>query len=211
MTDAIAAARAVIAARAPQLIVASDDEQTIEWVRDMLAGGGRRAYTFYGQTIYLYDATGYTDEQVRELADAHVDVERLREAGAEPTASAVEEAVRAWAKGIYPIEAGVELLIRSGRVLDGAPWIPKTGTMPGFRAWVDVKRLRAASGTWSGGERRLAAIAASLIDGSPVDLNDAIPGIDRASVVLVIQAISHASGWSRPDLEAMHGPFFAAP
>lgn len=34
------------------------------------------------------------------------------------------DALRAWAKGIYPTEAGVELLIRSGRaVYDGAPWI----------------------------------------------------------------------------------------
>lgn len=65
-------------------------------------------------------------------------------------------------KGIYPSEAGVELLIRSGRaVYDGAPWITRDGDM----AWIDVDELLRETGAWSGGERRLVRIAASLLGG----------------------------------------------
>ena len=72
------------------------------------------------------------------------------------------DALRAWAKGIYPTEAGVELLIRSGRaVSDGAPWITRDGDM----AWIDVDELLRETGAWSGGERRLVRIAASLLGG----------------------------------------------
>jgi len=36
--------------------------------------------------------------------------------------TAIEDAVRAWVHGIYPTEAGVELLIRGGRAIyEGAP------------------------------------------------------------------------------------------
>lgn len=38
--------------------------------------------------------------------------------------SEVVEGVCAWAKGAYPLEAGVELLIRQGRAIYvGAPWL----------------------------------------------------------------------------------------
>ncbi|WP_285132093.1 hypothetical protein [Propionibacterium freudenreichii] len=71
------------------------------------------------------------------------------------------DALRAWAKGIYPSEAGVELLIRSGRaVYDGAPWITRDGDI----AWIDVDELLRETGAWSGGEQRLVRIAASGCD-----------------------------------------------
>ena len=76
------------------------------------------------------------------------------------------DALRAWAKGIYPTEAGVELLIRSGRaVSDGAPWITRDGDM-----------------------------AASLLGGPAVDLSEDVPGLDRQAAALVLAAIAHANG-----------------
>lgn len=112
--------------------------------------------------------------------------------------STINEAVRAWAKGIYPTEAGVELLIRGGKAIyERAPWLteldPVWDDRPRMVA-VDVDELLAEAGAWSGGEQRLVRIAASLLGGPPVDLSDAISGIDRDHQVLVLAAIAHAAG-----------------
>jgi hypothetical protein len=102
--------------------------------------------------------------------------------------------LRAWASGIYPLEAGVELLIRTsgGRFAGaGQPWVqPGRGWW-----WVDVTELNEANfGVLSGGEARMLRIAASLLGGAPVDLHTAIPGLDRDHVQLVLAAVAHASG-----------------
>lgn len=103
----------------------------------------------------------------------------------------INEALRAWACGIYPTEAGVELLIRSGpSVYEGAPWITRDGDI----AWIDVDELLRESGTWSGGERRMVRIAASLLGGPAVDLSEDVPGLDRELADLVLAAIAHANG-----------------
>lgn len=112
--------------------------------------------------------------------------------------TSIEEATRAWAKGIYPIEAGVELLIRHGKAIyENAPWLEETESLGADRprmAAVDVERLLEHAGAWSGSERRIVRIAASLIDGTPVDLNEALPGLDRTNLAHVLAAIAHANG-----------------
>lgn len=95
--------------------------------------------------------------------------------------------VRNWARGIYPTEAGVELLIRAELVYDGAPWIRADGA-------VDVDELLRCSGPFSGGERRLVRIAGSLLGGPAVDLSEALPGLDRDNLRLVLAAAAHANG-----------------
>lgn len=114
----------------------------------------------------------------------------------------IEGAVRAWAKGIYPTEAGVELLIRLGRVYEQAPWITEMEprrTEVGSRgedraAGVDVDQLLDGSGVWSGGEQRMVRIAASLLGGPPVDLAEDVNGVDQENLALVLAAIAHANG-----------------
>lgn len=102
-----------------------------------------------------------------------------------------DERLRAWAKGMYPLEAGVELLIRHGKAIyTGAPWIHDDGE----RAWLDVETLLNETGAWSGGEKRLVAIAASLIGEERVNLSDEVTGLDRPSLDLVLAAIAHANG-----------------
>lgn len=105
-------------------------------------------------------------------------------------------ALRAWAKGIYPLEAGVELLIRtsSGRfAADSQPWI-RPGADPD-RWWVDVDQLIEDNfAAVSGGEARMLRLAASLLAGGPVSLYEAVPGLDRDHIPLVLAAIAHASG-----------------
>lgn len=102
-----------------------------------------------------------------------------------------DERLRSWAKGLYPLEAGVDLLIRHGKAIyTGAPWIHDDGE----RAWLDVARLLIASGAWSGGEQRIVRLAASLIGDEPVNLADALSGNDRHNTELILAAIAHASG-----------------
>lgn len=106
--------------------------------------------------------------------------------------SELHDAVRAWAKGMYPTEAGAELLIHAGRIYQGAPWLE---VLSDRRVAIDVDVLAQHRGVLSGGERRVVDVAASLLDPEhPIDLNDAIPGLSRDGVVLVLAAIAHASG-----------------
>ncbi len=49
-------------------------------------------------------------------------------------------------------------------------------------------------GALSGGETRLLRIAASLLDGPPVDLGRNLAGLDREHLQLVFSAIAHACG-----------------
>lgn len=111
--------------------------------------------------------------------------------GMTTTSDDVAAQLRSWARGMYTTEAGVELLIRSGRVYAGAPWLHAEDT----RVSVDVDELLVSAGVLSGGERRLVEIAASLLSKDhPVDLGNAIAGIDRHGVELVLAALAHANG-----------------
>lgn len=102
-----------------------------------------------------------------------------------------ETALRAWANGIYATEAGVELLINTGfAVSENSPWI----TWSGQYAAIDVEALLDHSGVWSGGEKRVVRIAASLLGGPPVDLSEALPGLDRRMMSEVLAALAHANG-----------------
>ena len=124
------------------------------------------------------------------------------------TTVALHAALHAWARGIYPTEAAVELLVRSGLARPGDPWV-KPGDDPGWW-WLDFEALVAAleEGTYhSGGERRLLAIAASLGGHSPASfaLGDAAPGLDRGHLALVLAAVAHAAGsHEHRDLSAFH-------
>lgn len=104
--------------------------------------------------------------------------------------------LRAWAKGLYPLEAAVELLVRAfdGRfATPGNPWIQPCD-QPGWW-WLDTHELVDDNlGGVSGGERRLLLIAASLAGGAPVSLADTLPGLDRDLTDLVLAALAHANG-----------------
>lgn len=106
------------------------------------------------------------------------------------TAEQTEALMRTWAAGSYPDEAGVELLIRSGlsaRVDLSDAWRDDR---------FDVDALERAFASLSGGERRIVAIALSLLsgEGRAVDLPYVITSLDRRSLNLVLAAIAHAAG-----------------
>lgn len=121
----------------------------------------------------------------------------------------IHEALRRWAKGLYPLEAGVELLIQAfdGRFANPSqPWVQQ-GDDPGWW-WIDAEQMTEDNyGALSGGETRLLRIAASLLGGPPVDLGRNLAGLDREHVQLVLTGIEHASGshesngWPEPEAE----------
>ncbi|HVA73526.1 MAG TPA: hypothetical protein VNF71_03055 [Acidimicrobiales bacterium] len=118
-------------------------------------------------------------------------------------------ALRANARGLLCAEAAVELLIKQQSWLHRRDFVdgfvdavnPSTRPQPtrytdtAFVDWVgalaalDAGRLRCSSG-----EGQLLRIAASLAEGIPVDLRDAITGLDTINTGLVARAICHAAG-----------------
>lgn len=109
-----------------------------------------------------------------------------------PALDARYAAQRAWAEGLYHVEAGVELLIRTAWALPAHPWVRYDHGRP----WVDFEALPSLIGVHSGGEQRLLRIAASSIDGDavPVGLADAVTGLDWRALRLVLAELAHANG-----------------
>ena len=112
-------------------------------------------------------------------------------------------ALRAGAAGLYCAEAGAELLIRQQSWLsrsDFAPFIVIAPAAAGraVTAAVDWEAAIAAldGGTLpcSSGERRMLLLAASIADGIPVDVGEALTGLDRAGIAAAASAVLHAGG-----------------
>jgi hypothetical protein len=114
-------------------------------------------------------------------------------------------ALRACARGIYPLEAGVGLLISHGSwldredfqdqfihtaisITDGVTEMAQIDWQAAISA-LDARRLPC-----SGGEERMLRLAASLAGGIPVSLRDTLTGIDHRNIELVITAVLHAWG-----------------
>ena len=104
--------------------------------------------------------------------------------------------LRAWAKGLYPLEAAVELLVRAsdGRfATPGYLWIQPCD-QPGWW-WVDHQAITEDTlGALSGGEQRILRIVASLAGGTPVNLYTDLPGLDRELMAWGLAAMAHANG-----------------
>jgi hypothetical protein len=111
-------------------------------------------------------------------------------------------ALRACATGIYAVEAGVALLITNGTFLRRDDFTSRfiehgtSGITP--MAAVDwgaaITALHAGELPCSGGERRILQLSASLAAGAPVDLRDAVTGLDNDNTARLITAIRHAAG-----------------
>lgn len=103
------------------------------------------------------------------------------------------EGLRSWAEGMYTLTAAAELLIRCGNPLLSGPWVEYDPDWD--RYWFNTKTAAEESGYLSGGERRVLDIAAALAgDGQPVALGEAVSGLDRKHLELVLAAIAHAAG-----------------
>ena len=112
--------------------------------------------------------------------------------------------MRAWAKGLLCLEAAVELLIGHRSWLFREDFLaiavePGREVFSGremaavdFVAAADA--LAAGALPCSGGEGRVLRIAASIAAGVPVDLREAVTGLDEDNAVLAAAAVLHAAG-----------------
>jgi|SRR6478609_848538 len=110
-----------------------------------------------------------------------------------PTAPDHVVALRAWASGAPALEAAVDLLLTAfnGRFsAPDQPWVRRDGA----RWWLDVEVLADhLPGPWSGGERRVLQMVASLAGGPPVDLAEVL-WLDDDLARLVLAALAHVAG-----------------
>ncbi len=113
--------------------------------------------------------------------------------------------LRAHASGLYTAEAGCELLINHATWLHRAdfrdqfvhtgPSITDNTTPMAHIDWAGaLAALDTSRMPCSGGEGRVLRLAASLAHGAPVNLADALTGLDHTNIYLFIQAVLHAAG-----------------
>ena len=112
-------------------------------------------------------------------------------------------AVRAGAAGLYSLEAACDLVIGTGWLHrdDFSSFVTTvTSITDGVTElahidWQSVISSRDAGHLPCGSaENRTLRMAASIAAGIPVDLNDALSGLDPASISLVVRAVRHANG-----------------
>jgi hypothetical protein len=120
-----------------------------------------------------------------------------------PADSRLPDAVRAGAAGLYSLEAACELIIGTGWLhRDDFCCFVSTGTSitDGVTelAHIDWQAAITSRDTGllpsSSGESRILGLAASIAAGIPVDLNDALTGLDQTRIALVVRAVHHANG-----------------
>jgi hypothetical protein len=116
--------------------------------------------------------------------------------------SPLAAALRTHAVGLYPAEAVAEL------VISHATWLLRRDfttrfvhlatadeTAMAYIDWPDaIAALDSGQLPCSGGEARILRIAASIADGIPVDLRDALTGLDGGNAHLLARALLHATG-----------------
>jgi hypothetical protein len=111
-------------------------------------------------------------------------------------------ALRACAVGLYPLEAGTELLISNGTFLHRDDFTSRfitCGTSDGTpMAAIDwdaaITALANGNLPCSGGECRILQLVASLAAGTPVSLRDTVTGLDDHNTARLLTAIRHAAG-----------------
>ena len=122
---------------------------------------------------------------------------------ARPEEPGLADAVRAGAAGLYSLEAACDLIIGAGwlhrddfaRFVSTGTSLTDCVTELAHIDWQSVISSRDAGLLPCGsGENRILRMAASIAAGIPVDLNDALCGLDQASINLVVRAVRHANG-----------------
>lgn len=121
----------------------------------------------------------------------------------QPPEPGLADAVRAGAAGLYSLEAACDLVIGAGwlhrddfaRFVSTVTSITDGVTELAHIDWQSVISSRDSGHLpCGGGENRILRMAASIAVGIPVDLNDALCGLDQASIGLIVRAVRHANG-----------------
>jgi len=117
--------------------------------------------------------------------------------------SGLADAVRAGAAGLYSLEAACDLVIGAGwlhrddfaRFVTTVTPVTDDATELAHIDWQSAISSRDAGLLPCGsGKNRILRLAASIAAGIPVDLNDALCGLDQASISLIVRAVRHANG-----------------
>lgn len=114
-------------------------------------------------------------------------------------------ALRACASGLHAAEAACELIINHATWLHRRDFrddflqtgvsITDASTPMADIDWTGaITALDAGNLPCSGGEARMLRIAASLAAGIPVNMRDALVGLDTANSQIVLEAIAHTTG-----------------
>lgn len=112
-------------------------------------------------------------------------------------------ALRAHAQGLYCLEAAVELLISHRSWLRRTDFLHFVHTAPGLIDatpmapidWTEaINALNQGKLPCSDSEDRILRLAASLAQGIPVNLSDALTSLDHHNTELISHAIKHATG-----------------
>jgi hypothetical protein len=113
-------------------------------------------------------------------------------------------ALRAHSQGLYCLEAAVELLIGHATWLHRDDFLhhfvqaipgPADRTPMAVVGWAEsITGLARGQLPCSGSEARMLRIAASLAEGIPVDLRDALTELDSRNTELVCHAVTRATG-----------------
>jgi hypothetical protein len=111
-------------------------------------------------------------------------------------------ALRVHAQGLYYLEAAAELLISHHTWLHRRDFSGLINTFPASDGtglahidWhVAISALRNGQLPCSSSESAILRIAASLAEGIPVDLRDALSNLDHNNTLLVTRAVEHATG-----------------
>jgi hypothetical protein len=112
-------------------------------------------------------------------------------------------ALRAWAKGLFTYEAAVELLIGHRWWLVRDDFLGYVEPCRGFHGesmaaidwWAAWTALEDGHLPCSSGERQILRVAASIAEGAPIDLRDAVSCLDEVDSVLVARAVLAAGGY----------------
>jgi hypothetical protein len=119
-------------------------------------------------------------------------------------AASLPAALRTHAQGLHCLQAAAELLIGHAVWLQREDFLrhfvhsipgPAGGAPMAAINWPEaITGLAQGHLPCSGSERRMLRIAASLADGIPVDLRDALTGLDGRNTELVRDAVTRATG-----------------
>ena len=97
-------------------------------------------------------------------------------------------------RGIFAEGHVADVMVRLGRFIT----IPGDGAGLAVIDWPAAIAALDDSLPCSGSENRMLRLAASLADGTPVNLRNTLTGLDDHNIQLVINAILHASGHRTP-------------
>jgi ABC-type branched-subunit amino acid transport system ATPase component len=118
-------------------------------------------------------------------------------------------ALRNHSCGICALEAATEILISQPSRLysDVVIRYPSNNTeQPAFAEpdWVAISTgIDTGALTCSNGERHMLQIAAAIATGIPIDLREALTGLDDNNIRVIITAIQHATGRRQPSTRSI--------